>query len=74
MLSFMSAVRELSMISRSPPNTCTVLTGHSKGIASGLNIRPSMPALQTTRRLVLQTRPDCCDFFLKAANTPLDLR
>src|SRR5256885_2353812 len=40
-----SAIDDLE---KARPTHAPVLTGHSKGIASGLNIRPSIPALQTT--------------------------
>ena len=74
MLSFMSPLRGLSMISRSSPNTCT--TAH--GTFQRDRKRPEHSNLGTGTaddvKIGVADPPDCCDFFLKAANTRLDLR
>lgn len=74
MLSFMSRLRGLPMISRSSPNTCT--TDH--GTFQRDRTWPEHSTLRTCTadavKIGVADPPDCCDFFLKAANTRLDLR
>src|SRR3954470_9449186 len=45
---YVSSARAIDDLEKARPTHAPVLTGYSKGIASGLNIRPSMPALHTT--------------------------
>ena len=74
MLSFMSPLRGLSMISRSSFNKCT--TAH--GTFQRDSKRPEHSTLDACTagdvKIGVADPPDCCNFFLKAANTRLDLR
>lgn len=74
MLSFISPLRGLSMISRSSHNTCT----SAHGTFQRDRKRPEHSTLGTCTaddvKIGVADPPDCCDFFLKAPNTRLDLR
>jgi hypothetical protein len=74
MLSFMSPLRGLSVISRSWPNTCT----NAHGTLQRDRKRPEHSTLDACTaddvKFGVTDPPDCCDFFLKAGNTRLDLR
>ena len=74
MLSFMPPLRGLLMISRSSPNTCTSAHGTFQRDRKRPEYSPLGTCTADNVNIGVADPPDCCNFFLKAANTRLDLR